>query len=358
MGDSVSIFSLSKVFSEVKAVDDVSLMVKAGEFMTFLGPSGSGKTTLLLMVAGFHAPTSGEICIGGKPVTFIDPNKRNIGMVFQNYALFPHMSVYDNIAFSLKVRRMASDEIESNVRKSLDLVKLKGYEWRYPNQLSGGQQQRVALARALVYNPRVLLMDEPLGALDKKLREYMQLEIKRIQENLDITIIYVTHDQEEALTISDSIAVMNHGKIEQVGTPEQLYEEPTNKFVADFIGESNFISGKVIQLEDGTCIVMTDNAMRFKATPTKGVSLGRDVQLAIRPERIFFLNENANAQEQFRGVIVEKIYIGESLKYIVRTEGGHLLTINKQNAHTSLKMDKGEVVHFGWNLSDVKVFVD
>jgi putative spermidine/putrescine transport system ATP-binding protein len=358
MGDSVSIFSLTKLFSEVKAVDDVSLMVKAGEFMTFLGPSGSGKTTLLLMVAGFHTPTSGEVCIGGKPVTFVHPNKRNIGMVFQNYALFPHMSVYDNIAFSLKVRRMAKDEIEYSVKKSLDLVKLKGYEWRYPNQLSGGQQQRVALARALVYNPRVLLMDEPLGALDKKLREYMQLEIKRIQENLNITIIYVTHDQEEALTISDSIAVMNHGKIEQVGNPEQLYEEPTNKFVADFIGESNFISGKIVQIEERTCVVMTDNALKFRTILPKGVALGKHVQLAIRPERIFFLNEDANVQEQLRGVIQEKIYIGESLKYIVRTEGEELLTINKQNAHTSLKMDKGEVVHFGWNLSDVKVFVD
>lgn len=358
MGDSVGIYSLTKMFGEVKAVDNVSLLIKEGEFMILLGPSGSGKTTLLLMVAGFHAPTSGEIYIGGKSVTFVHPNKRNIGMVFQNYALFPHMNVYDNIAFSLKVRKIAQGEIESKVKKSLELVKLEGYEWRYPNQLSGGQQQRVALARALVYNPRVLLMDEPLGALDKKLREYMQLEIKRIQENLNITIIYVTHDQEEALTISDEIAIMNQGNLEQVGTPEELYEQPANKFVADFIGESNFISGKVFDIEESTCIVVTDNGLRIRAPVINGIVLGRQVELAIRPERIFFLDENRSLSEPLRGIVEEKIYIGEFLKYIVRVGSEQLLTINKQNTHSSVKMDKGGVVSLGWNLSDVKVFLD
>ena len=241
----VRLQNLAKQFGSVTAVDSVSLDISRGEFITLLGPSGSGKTTTLMMVAGFEVPTAGEIYIAGEPMAYKPPYKRDIGMVFQNYALFPHMKVHDNIAFPLNNRKVPKPKTDQKVNAALDLVKLAGFGSRNPKQLSGRQQQRVALARALVFDPSVLLMDEPLGALDKKLREHMQLEIKRIQETLGITVIYVTHDQSEALTMSDRIVVMNEGRIEQVGTPSELYEGPANRFVADFIGESNFLEGEV-----------------------------------------------------------------------------------------------------------------
>jgi ABC-type Fe3+/spermidine/putrescine transport system ATPase subunit len=228
--------NLTKIFGNVVAVEEIFLEVKRGEFITLLGPSGSGKTTILMMIAGFQIPTSGKIFIEEEMVIYQPPYKRNIGMVFQSYALFPHMTVFDNIAFPLRMRKVKEKEISKSVMRVLDLVELSEYGTRYPKQLSGGQQQRVALARAYVYNPPVLLMDEPLGALDKKLREQMQLEIKHFHESLGVTVIYVTHDQGEALTMSDRVAVMNKGRIEQVGSPTDLYERPSNKFVADFVG--------------------------------------------------------------------------------------------------------------------------
>ena len=249
---------LTKIFGNVVAVDEISLEVRRGEFITLLGPSGSGKTTILMMIAGFQIPTSGKIFIEDEMVIYQPPFKRNIGMVFQSYALFPHMTVFDNIAFPLRMRKFKEKEISKSVARVLNLVELSDYGARYPKQLSGGQQQRVALARAYVYNPPVLLMDEPLGALDKKLREQMQLEIKHFHESLGITVIYVTHDQGEALTMSDRIAVMNKGRIEQMGSPTDLYERPSNKFVADFIGETNLISAKAVgKKEEGLELIET-----------------------------------------------------------------------------------------------------
>ena len=239
----------------VVAVDSVSLDIAPGEFLTLLGPSGSGKTTTLMMLAGFEIPSDGEIYVDDTAIAAIPPYKRNIGMVFQNYALFPHMTVGENIAFPLKMRGLSKSEIARMSKEALELVKLPGYEGRYPRQLSGGQQQRIAVARALVFNPRVLLMDEPLGALDKQLRESLQLEIKSLHDQLGVTIVYVTHDQQEALVMSDRIAVMNNGRIEQIGSPVALYDQPQSRFVASFIGESNFLSGRVLSCDGGRCLV-------------------------------------------------------------------------------------------------------
>src|SRR6266567_8624280 len=239
----VAVRDLSKSYGPATAVSGVSINVRAGEFLSLLGPSGSGKTTLLMMIAGFEAPTAGAIHIDDRDITELAPNKRNIGMVFQRYALFPHMSVADNIAFPLRMRRTPKAEIRRRVEAALALVQLEEYGGRLPSQLSGGQQQRIAVARALVFEPPVLLMDEPLGALDKNLREQMQIEIKRIQQSLGVTVIYVTHDQEEALTMSDRIAVMRNGCLEQIGSPTELYDNPATSFVADFVGKTNFLEG-------------------------------------------------------------------------------------------------------------------
>ena len=248
-GAAVVLEKVSKSFGPVIAVDDVSVTIEPGEFITLLGPSGSGKTTTLMMIAGFDHPSAGEIYIDGTPIVGVPPYRRGIGMVFQNYALFPHLTVAENVAFALKQRSVAKPEIVGRVAETLDIVRLRGYEARYPRQLSGGQQQRVALARAIIFHPRVLLMDEPLSALDKQLREELQLEMKRLHQQLGITFIYVTHDQREALIMSDRIAVMNQGRIEQAGSPSDLYDRPATRFVAGFIGESNFLEGEVAGLQ-------------------------------------------------------------------------------------------------------------
>ena len=357
MGQNVRIESVTKMFGSFKAVDNVSLQIQEGELLTLLGPSGSGKTTLLLLIAGFHQITSGEILIGENPMAFVPPNKRNIGIVFQSYALFPHMTVADNIAFSLKVRGTRKEDIETKVKSSLELVKLSGFETRLPKQLSGGQQQRVALARALVYDPLVLLMDEPLGALDKKLRDYMQLEIKRIQENLNITVIYVTHDQEEALTISDRIAVMNEGRIEQVDIPENLYAKPSSTFVADFIGESNIIAGKVVNQDGNNLIITSEKGLEIPVPAIKGIEVGSKIELVIRPEHIFFSDNGNTSQNQLSGTIEEKIYLGETVKYIVKTTGNQLLTVKKQSTPDILAINKGQSLGLWWNPEDIKIFL-
>ena len=254
-GAAVVLERLHKSFGPVIAVEDLDLAIEPGEFITLLGPSGSGKTTTLMMIAGFDYPTSGEIYIDGQPIVGVPPHRRDLGMVFQNYALFPHMTVAENIGFALKQRRVSKAETARSVAESLEIVRLRGYEGRYPRQLSGGQQQRVALARAIIFKPRALLMDEPLSALDKQLREELQLEIKRLHRQLGITFIYVTHDQREALILSDRVAVMNAGRIEQVGSPSDLYDRPANRFVASFVGESNFLAGTVVATENGVATV-------------------------------------------------------------------------------------------------------
>ena len=289
-----------------KSYDGESLVVKGlnldipqGEFLTMLGPSGSGKTTTLMMLAGFETPTSGEIYLEGEPISSIPPYKRGIGMVFQNYALFPHMTVNENLAFPLEVRKLPKAEVDEKVHKALSMVELQDFGTRMPLQLSGGQQQRVALARALVFEPRLVLMDEPLGALDKKLREQMQYEIKHIHERIGITVVYVTHDQSEALTMSNRIAVFNDGKIQQISTPDVLYEKPDNSFVAQFIGENNQIKGKVKSVNGKNCVVVTDNGDEIVSLKVNVNSVGETSMLSLRPERVWVNIDNKGYENNF-----------------------------------------------------------
>ena len=254
---------------KVLVVKDLNLDIAEGEFITMLGPSGSGKTTCLMMLAGFETPTNGEIYLDGNPISNIPPHKRGIGMVFQNYALFPHMTVYENLAFPLKVRKFSKDETDKKVEKALSMVSLSGFGSRMPGQLSGGQQQRVAVARALVFDPAVVLMDEPLGALDKNLRESMQYEIKHIHESIGVTVVYVTHDQSEALTMSNRIAVFNDGKVQQLSSPDKLYEEPVNSFVAEFIGENNTFHGEVADISGKKCKIKLNSGDEILANPIR-----------------------------------------------------------------------------------------
>ena len=271
---------------EILVVKDLNLDVPKGEFLTMLGPSGSGKTTVLMMLAGFETPTSGEIYLDGNPISSIPPNKRGIGMVFQNYALFPHMTVKENLAFPLEVRKMEKSEIDEKVGNALAMVELQDFGNRMPLQLSGGQQQRVALARSLVFEPRLVLMDEPLGALDKNLREQMQYEIKHIHEKIGITVVYVTHDQSEALTMSNRIAVFNDGKIQQISSPDILYEKPNSSFVAQFIGENNQLKGKVKSINGDNCIVTTDSGDDVHALKINVNNNGDSSLVSLRPERV------------------------------------------------------------------------
>jgi putative spermidine/putrescine transport system ATP-binding protein len=299
----------------VRALD---LDVAAGEFLTLLGPSGSGKTTTLLMLAGFEAPTRGEILLAGRPLAGVPPHRRGVGMVFQNYALFPHMSVAENVAFPLSVRRVGRAETAEEVARALDMVRLAGLEARRPAQLSGGQQQRVALARALVFEPQLVLMDEPLGALDKQLREQMQLEIKHIHERLGVTVVYVTHDQSEALTMSDRIAVFRDGAVRQVGGPRQLYEEPANAFVAGFVGENNALSGTVEERRGAFCAVRLDCGARVQARAV-GAEAGAACVVALRPERAALGAEGGN---RLAATAVETIYHGDHARLRLRLADG------------------------------------
>lgn len=352
----VRLQSLTKKFGKVVAVDEISLHVDEGEFLTLLGPSGSGKTTTLMMIAGFELPTAGKIFIRGKDVMMVPPHERNIGMVFQNYALFPHMTVSNNVAFPLKMRKLSKKEIAQRVGRVLEIVKLPGFENRLPRQLSGGQQQRVALARALIYDPPLLLMDEPLGALDKKLREHMQIEIRNLQRELIITSLYVTHDQQEALTMSDRIAVFDQGKIQQVGTPDELYEKPSNPFVADFIGESNFIAGHIIGLEDDSAIMTSeDREIEIPCPRTSGLVMEQKVQLVIRPEKIRFVEPSFNPLVRVDGVVEELIYSGEVRRYTIRISHEQTIDLKQQIMHGVKAFKKGDRVSVGWSLEDSKI---
>jgi len=352
----VCLQSLTKKFGKVVAVDEISLHVDEGEFLTLLGPSGSGKTTTLMMIAGFELPTAGKIYIRGKDVMMVPPHERNIGMVFQNYALFPHMTVSNNVAFPLKMRKLSKKEIAQRVGRVLEIVKLPGFENRLPRQLSGGQQQRVALARALVYDPPLLLMDEPLGALDKKLREHMQIEIRNLQRELRITSLYVTHDQQEALTMSDRIAVFDQGKIQQVGTPDELYEKPSNPFVADFIGESNFITGHIVGLEDDSAIMTSeDREIEIPCPRTSGLVMEQKVQLIIRPEKIRFVEPSFNPLVRVDGVVEELIYSGEVRRYTIRISHEQTIDLKQQIMHGVKAFRNGDRVSVGWSLEDSKI---
>ena len=363
-GAGVGLRNLTKRYGAVAAVRDVNLEVRPGEFLTLFGPSGSGKTTTLLMVAGFVFPDEGEIEIEGRSVTFLDPNRRDLGMVFQHYLLFPHLSVGGNVAFPLEVRGLDRATIRTRVAGALDLVQLAGYEDRLPRHLSGGQQQRVALARALVYEPPVLLMDEPLGALDKKLREQMQLEIKRIQVRLGITVLYVTHDQTEALTMSDRVAVMRDGRIEQVGTPDELYEFPVNRFVADFLGESNFIRGTwaAPASPGGIAALQAEGGLLARVPPgraTSGVQ-GTAGLLAIRPEKLRLELIGASASEVdgeqgVTGVVSEVIYSGATTQYRVAIDGAGVWMVVEQNRATHRRVEVSQRVRVVWASTDLRI---
>jgi spermidine/putrescine transport system ATP-binding protein len=317
---------------EVTAVDDVTLRIRDGEFFSMLGPSGCGKTTTLRMIAGFDHPTTGAIYIQGKQMGLTPPYQRNTNMVFQNYALFPHMTIARNIAFGLEMKKVSKKETEHRVEEALEMVRLPGYGRRKPNQLSGGQQQRVALARALVNRPEVLLLDEPLGALDLKLRKEMQLELKNLQREVGITFVYVTHDQEEALTMSDRIAVMHRGRVLQVGNPTEIYEEPCCRFVADFIGETNFLEGTV-QSEDGDlATVLVDGTLPVVAQISEPLPPGAPVTVAIRPEKIRLSTEGpGNGLNCFPCEIEQMVYLGTDTRYRVRLTPSIALMVREQN---------------------------
>jgi putative spermidine/putrescine transport system ATP-binding protein len=309
-----------KRYDSLVAVDDLDLTLETGEFLTLLGPSGSGKTTTLMMVAGLQQPDAGSIRLNGVSVANLPPYRRDVGMVFQNYALFPHMTVRRNVAFPLEMRGTPTAEIARLVDEALALVKLPDHGERLPRQLSGGQQQRVALARAMVYGPALLLMDEPLGALDRKLREQLQLEIKRVHRERSISVLYVTHDQEEALTMSDRIAVFNKGRIEQIGTPEELYDRPATRFVASFIGDTNLLAGRVLGVAGGICEIETA-AGRIAASTRTPIEAGAAVFVAVRPERVVLAPVQA-AGAGLEGVVVEQVFLGTSRKYVVRLADG------------------------------------
>lgn len=343
-GAAVRLEGVRKVYGPVAAVDRVTLEVRVGEFITLLGPSGSGKTTTLACIAGFSIPTEGDIYIDDREVTLEPPFKRHVGMVFQNYALFPHMTVTENLAFPLRMRKLPKRGIDERVGWGLGLVQLEGLGGRYPRQLSGGQQQRVALARALVFEPPVLLLDEPLGALDKKLRGEMQLELKHLHARLGVTIIYVTHDQEEALTMSDRIAVMNQGRIEQLGTPAELYEHPWTRFVAEFIGESNFFEGAVVAAEDGTLVLVTVSGLRLPIPPARAQA-GEKAAVFLRPEKIQMAPDGGGVL----GEVAEIVYLGEATRYVVRAGSGDLFTVKRQNLTPADLLKVGTRVILRWD---------
>jgi spermidine/putrescine transport system ATP-binding protein len=330
---------VTKRFHDVVAVDDLSLDIQRGEFFSLLGPSGCGKTTTLRMIGGFEEAAAGTIYLGDTDVTGLPPFKRDVNTVFQSYALFPHLTVFDNVAFGLRRKRTADSEVRQRVSQMLDLVELPGYERRKPSQLSGGQQQRVALARALINQPRVLLLDEPLGALDLKLRKQMQIELKRIQTEVGITFIYVTHDQEEAMTMSERIAVMRHGRIEQLGRPEELYERPRTPFVAGFLGVSNLLEGEVSGTDGGMVAIRLGDGTVLRA-PSDAAASGH-VRLGVRPEKLRVHPGNGQSQPMadglnvLDGTILDASYIGVSTQYLIETGDGHRLTVYAQNLETS-----------------------
>jgi spermidine/putrescine transport system ATP-binding protein len=342
---------VTKRFGEVVAVDDLSLSIDRGEFFSLLGPSGCGKTTTLRMIGGFEEPTVGTVYLAGQDVTDLPPYRRDVNTVFQSYALFPHLDVFDNVAFGLRRKKVARPDAARRVTEALRLVDLPGFERRKPSQLSGGQQQRVALARALVNDPRLLLLDEPLGSLDLKLRKQMQLELKRIQEDVGITFLYVTHDQEEAMTMSNRIAVMRHGRIEQVGQPTDIYESPRTEFVAGFLGASNLLDGEVKErgAEVATVVVNGGSAIRVPVEQLDGA--GASVKVGVRPEKIRLQAENASVPSDWNsvpGLLRMAAFVGVSHQYAIDGPGGKHLTVYAQNIGRDAAPHPGEQVRLLW----------
>jgi len=342
----------------VTAVYDVALSIAHGEFFTLLGASGCGKTTTLRLIAGFEQPSSGEILLQGTPITHTPPHKRPVNTVFQNYALFPHMTVAQNVAFGLTVRRIPRAERDRRVQEALELVRLPDTAHARPGELSGGMQQRIALARALVNRPAVLLLDEPLSALDLKLRQAMRGELKNLQEQVGITFIYVTHDQEEALAMSDRIAVMNDGRVEQVADPAAIYNRPANRFVADFIGETNFLPGEVAAREGKRVQLLLSEQMMWAAADNT-LPVGQLVTLAVRPEKVYLTREEkGNGRTTLHGTVNHIMYLGTDTRYTVRLQNGHELVALARNLNGDGPLHLGEAVHVHWHESDARVLTE
>lgn len=340
---------------EVLVVKDLNLSMPKGEFLTMLGPSGSGKTTCLMMLAGFETATHGEILLDGQPINNIPPHKRGIGMVFQNYALFPHMTVAENLAFPLEVRKMDKSTREAKVKRALDMVQMGEFGGRRPAQLSGGQQQRIALARALVFEPELVLMDEPLGALDKQLREHMQFEITRLAHDLGITTVYVTHDQTEALTMSDRVAVFEDGRIQQLAPPDELYEEPANSFVAQFIGENNTLMGEIVEVSGDRCVVKLDSGELIDALPVNVSNVGDRTKVSIRPERVEFNKDRLNPDAHtIKAQVKEFIYMGDIFRFRLSVAGNDEFIVKTRNAPDAVKLTPGETIEIGWLPQDCR----
>ncbi len=350
-GIAISLEGVGKRFGDVVAVRETNLDIRDGEFFSMLGPSGCGKTTTLRMIAGFEVPDNGRVLLRGADVTNVPPNQRNVNTVFQHYALFPHMSVYDNVSFGLELKRVPRGERRERVGEMLKVVQLEGMEKRKPQQLSGGQQQRVALARALVNRPAALLLDEPLGALDVKLRKQMQLELKRIQTELGTTFVYVTHDQEEALTMSDRIAVMNGGDIEQVGDPKEIYEHPQTPFVADFVGSLNAFDLRVDEVADGLAVMRVGERERLVVPVGAGTTIGDELRVAVRPERVRIEPTNGRAPaggSTIEGTVAELVYLGGLTQFHVETRTAGRLVSHRMDDEVAATLEPGKHVTLTW----------
>ncbi|RDU96363.1 ABC transporter ATP-binding protein [Trinickia dinghuensis] len=351
MKDAISFEGVAKAYGDSTALHTTNLAVREGEFLSLLGPSGSGKSTILNIIAGAVAPTSGRVLLDGKDVSTVPPRERGLGMVFQNYALLPHLNVFDNVAFPLRIRGLGKDEIATRVRGALERVGLTGYERRRPREMSGGQQQRVGIARCIVYSPSVILMDEPLGALDKKLRDQLQGEIKRLHKDLGTTLVYVTHDQEEALNLSDRVCLMNGGRIAQIGTPDELYFEPVSEFVADFVGESNLIEGTV--MADGR--VTTADGLALAVHSTDGRAVGARVKVLVRPEKIAALDGEssvANGENVCIGTVVQTSFVGGMSRIELQRPGGAPLLVKTISTRAAERLPVGQPVTVRWSARD------
>ena len=351
----LSLVNIAKHYGAVKALDDVSFELKKGEFLTMLGPSGSGKTTSLRVIAGFVAPTSGQLLIDGRDMTGVSPQKRNIGMMFQDYALFPHMNVADNVAYPLETRGVARAERRKRAMEMLEIVGLAHCADRFPKQMSGGQQQRVALARALVFNPDIVLLDEPMAALDKKLRTQMQIEIMHITKQVGATVVSVTHDQEEALVMSDRIAIFKDGRLAQIGTPQDLYTHPKSEFVADFIGEANILRGKL--RHDGALAVIEGPGWRASLAKNdpRVAACSANPSLVLRPERIHVNLPGADGSNGAEGVIVDKIYLGTEYRLIVRLAEDAVIQLRSRDIATIAGLNASDSVRLSWQPEDLVI---
>jgi len=345
----MELVGLTKRYGDERVVDAVNALIRPGEFFSLLGPSGSGKTTTLLMIAGFVAPDSGAIRVDGADLTHVPPQRRGLGMVFQNYAIFPHLNVFENVAFPLRARRVPKTELHQRVENALALVRLERFAQRYARQLSGGQQQRVAIARAIVFHPSIVLMDEPLGALDKNLRYDMQVEIKEIQQRLGMTVVYVTHDQEEAMNMSDRIAIMNHGRIVQLGPPGEIYERPSNAFVGRFLGEANLLEGTIEQAADGLAALRTRDGTLLRARYEGPLGTQRLASLFVRPEKLSFGNlPDANRVE---GVVHRRSFLGSMIRTVVRLGPTTELTIDQPNLANGGGPEVGAPAAVSWPIA-------